>query len=64
MRLKYVSVRVRAHRLVAEGQEGHKVAALHCWHVVRICSLFWKLITETLLSLGAFVVCERYLDKF
>lgn len=64
MRLKYVSVRVCARRLAAEGQGGHKVAALHCWHVVHICSLFWKLITATLLSVEAFVVCKRYLNKF
>lgn len=27
----------RAHKLAAEGQGGHKVAALQCWHVVCIC---------------------------
>lgn len=25
------------HRLAAAGHEGHKVAALQCWHVVYIC---------------------------
>lgn len=59
-----MSVRVCAHRLAAEGQGGHKVAVLQCWHVVCIYSLFWKLITATLLSVRAFVVCKRYLDIF
>lgn len=29
-----VCASVRAHMLAAQGQGGHKVAALHCWHVV------------------------------
>lgn len=50
--LKYVCVGVRAHMLAAEGQGGHKVAALQCWHVVYVCkSVFWKLITAPSLLL-------------
>lgn len=60
-----VCVGVRAHRLAAEGQGGHKVAALHCWHVVCICkSVFWKLITATSLSFTTFVVCKLCLNVF
>lgn len=43
---------VCAHRLAAEGQGGHKVAALQYWHVVCI----WRLITATSLQLTTFVV--------
>lgn len=43
-------VGVCAHRLAAERQRGHKVAALQCWHVVCICkSVFWRLITAATL---------------